>query len=122
MATLTSPTRPLCPQPGCKALRKYVPAHATDIRRSFRRARLLQHLQQAAAHLSEWVDCPACGGSPDLDEAGKPYTCYVCWNTGEITRAHQIEREAREQLEYEEYANRRGSLCPAHDYDSDIPF
>lgn len=27
-------------------------------------------------------DCSACGGYPELDEAGCPYTCYRCHDTG----------------------------------------
>lgn len=33
-------------------------------------------LNTAKAH------CPQCGGFPDYDEEGKPYTCYFCCDAG----------------------------------------
>jgi len=35
------------------------------------------------------VDCPRCGGRwyEDLDEDGKPYTCFFCCNEGRVTEA-----------------------------------
>lgn len=35
---------------------------------------------------AELIDCPACGGYVDFDEDGRPHTCYVCCNTGCVSR------------------------------------
>jgi hypothetical protein len=47
---------------------------------------------------SKRVHCPKCDpANPDLDEDGKPYTCYFCSDTGYLTRAEYAEylREER---------------------------
>jgi hypothetical protein len=52
------------------------------------------------------VDCPSCGGYPDTDESGLPYTCFACCNTGYVWIEESYpERKTRELNEaYEEYA------------------
>lgn len=42
----------------------------------------------------KYVTCPRCGGSPDFDEDGRPYTCYFCCDTGSVTEEIATE-EAR---------------------------
>jgi ribosomal protein S27AE len=55
--------------------------------------------------MSFQIDCPRCGGSPDFDEHGFPYTCFSCGDTGyvwiEETYAGRKTRELNEA--YEEY-------------------
>jgi hypothetical protein len=44
----------------------------------------------------KFTDCYRCGGVPDYDEEGKPYTCYACCDTGQVTVAEAAaERQAR---------------------------
>jgi hypothetical protein len=40
----------------------------------------------AVADANSMVDCPRCGGMPDLDEDGRPYTCFFCCNTGSVPK------------------------------------
>lgn len=50
----------------------------------------------------EHMDCPACGGYwfDDLDESGRPYTCYVCCNTGYVSK--EVYEEYGRQYEKEQ--------------------
>lgn len=45
--------------------------------------------------------CPRCFGFPELDEAGHPYTCYVCCDTGSVS-ADLAESIQREEADYAE--------------------
>ena len=51
------------------------------------------------------IDCPSCGGYPDLDESVRPYTCYACCNNGYVLiEETYAERKTRKLNEaYEEY-------------------
>lgn len=47
-----------------------------------------------------FVDCPRCGGIPDYDEEGKPYTCFFCCDSG-VVRKSVADEEERLAAEYE---------------------
>jgi len=59
----------------------------------------------------EHMECPACFGYwyQDVDECGQPYTCYVCCNTGIVTKevyeeyGRQYEREQIESARSDAY-------------------
>jgi hypothetical protein len=42
---------------------------------------------QVAINVNAKVDCHRCGGYPDVDESGRPYTCYCCGDTGRVSLA-----------------------------------
>lgn len=37
--------------------------------------------------MTKMVDCPRCGGMPDYDEDGRPFTCFCCCDTGLVPEA-----------------------------------
>lgn len=47
-------------------------------------------------------DCPQCGGYPELDESGRPYTCYLCCDSGYVDAAIVVawDRDAQDAIEY----------------------
>lgn len=56
--------------------------------------------------MSGWEVCYRCGGNPEFDEQGLPYACYICGNTGYVTKevleAHEAEEAAwRAEMERE---------------------
>lgn len=65
--------------------------------------RVTIHPATAHAPLSGlFADCPKCGGYPDLDEDGRPYTCFYCCDTGRVPAecAQEEEQERADQCEY----------------------
>ncbi len=48
------------------------------------------------------VDCPRCFSYwyKDIDEAGRPYTCYGCHNRGKVTEAYAAELNKPKQHEH----------------------
>lgn len=54
-----------------------------------------------SAEPSKWAECPKCDPcNPEMDEDGRPYTCFFCGDTGRVLRT-VLEAEQREQAEYE---------------------
>lgn len=51
---------------------------------------------QTAPHPGEWVDCPQCGGFPELDEDGRYYTCFFCGDRGFVSLDVAFEHFAAE--------------------------
>ena len=55
--------------------------------------------------------CPrGCGwstASPDLDEDGNPYTCYLCCNTGQVSTAtlHSYSKAVARQTEDDSFSS-----------------
>lgn len=76
------------------------------------------------------VECPNCDPcNPELDEDGRPYTCYRCCDTGRVTLASRIEEEAEKAawLAANPPAPRYVAPAPAApvwmmSLDDDIPF
>lgn len=81
----------------------------TDLTRQLRIDRELRAIDEDLLHRAgeigelahrALVQCPSCGGWPELDETGRPYTCFRCCDTGWITKA-AYEEEARHEAAYE---------------------
>jgi hypothetical protein len=55
----------------------------------------------AAERAAGYHSCPRCGGHPDYDETGRPYTCFFCENTGCVPAAvvEQFARDERDAME-----------------------
>lgn len=79
---------------------------------------------------SKWAECPQCDPcNPELDEDGRPYTCYFCCDTGRVLRS-VLEAEERERAAYlREHpplptytARRQPAPAAAWAGDDDIPF
>jgi hypothetical protein len=49
----------------------------------------------------EFDDCYRCGGSPDVDEDGAFYTCFVCCNTGLLPKA-EVDAHYQAEVDYAE--------------------
>ncbi len=72
------------------------------------------------------VDCPECGGNPEMDSEGRYYTCFFCCDTGgvsaEVAQAHE-----REQVDFaERFAPRRMGIffrpmTDEYDFDETAP-
>lgn len=84
---------------------------------------------QVFPRINALVDCPNCDScNPEIDEDGRPYTCYCCFDTGSVPLDFQFER----YVSYAEYAVLRPAPVsrqvhgPRHDYfpldDDSIPF
>lgn len=42
------------------------------------------------------VRCPRCGGNPDCDETGRPYTCFYCYDEGYVSLDVSFEEYLRD--------------------------
>lgn len=70
--------------------------------------------------MSKLVDCPRCGGYPDLDEVGRAYACYFCFDEGKVTEDVVLAIEAAERDFAEKFAPKAlGVFAKAIELDDD---
>jgi hypothetical protein len=59
-------------------------------------------MELQAERRAGYCNCPQCGGIPDYDSDGRPFTCYYCCDTGSVPAevAAQWERDEADAREY----------------------
>lgn len=75
-----------------------------------------------AERAAGYATCPRCGGCPDYDEDGRPFTCFYCCDTGTVPAAVAAEWE-RDEADAHEYQPLRPvvggkHLVPRYDPDT----
>ena len=41
--------------------------------------------------MAKMVDCPRCGGIPEYDDEGRPYSCFFCCDAGVVPEGWALE-------------------------------
>ena len=60
------------------------------------------------------AECPQCDPcSPEMDEDGRPYSCYCCGDTGWITLAAREEMQRHEEEAERELVRKNTQVCPS---------
>lgn len=72
---------------------------------------------------NDYVDCPRCGGIPDVDEEGRSYTCFFCHDEGFVL-ASEAEEDERDRAASAHPPYKRPAPTPPvyDDGSNDIPF